>query len=73
MSDRYQSRSGSQSAHCCFQVTVIDTNKPTIIGGKHYMGSDGQTPQYETICECFEMDDAELICRALNFTQWHED
>jgi hypothetical protein len=43
----------------------MDTTKPEIIGGKHYAGSDGQL-HYETVCECFSMDDAQLVCDALN-------
>lgn len=31
-----------------------------MIGGKHYEG------QHEAVCECFEKQDAELICAALN-------
>lgn len=42
----------------------MDTTKPVIIGGKHY--EDGGGKHYETVCECFSMEDAELVCRALN-------
>lgn len=62
---RYQIFNGSQSAHCCFVATVVDTTEPEIIGGQHYKGSDGQL-HYETVCECFSMEDAQLICDALN-------
>lgn len=62
---RYAIFHGSKSAHCCFAATVIDATKPDIIGGKHYKGSDGQL-HYETICECFSVEDAELVCKALN-------
>ena len=62
---RYQIFNGSKSAHCCFYATVVDTTKPEIIGGQHYKGSDGQL-HYETLCECFSMEDAQLICDALN-------
>jgi hypothetical protein len=65
---RYAVYKGSQSAHCCFEATVVDTTKPDIIGGKHYRDSDERGGQYhyEAICECFEMADAERICAALN-------
>lgn len=62
---RYQIFNGSKSAHCCFDATVIDTTKPEIIGGQHYRDSDGRL-HYETVCECFSMKDAQLICDALN-------
>lgn len=62
---RYQIFNGSASAHCCFDATVVDTTKPEIIGGQHYKGRDGQL-HYETVCECFSLEDAQLICDALN-------
>jgi hypothetical protein len=51
---------GSQSGHCCFQVTVVDTTKPVMIGGKHYNG------EFEPMCECFDSEIAEAIAAALN-------
>lgn len=64
---RYKTYRGSQSAHCCFEATVVDTTKPVIIGGEHYKdhGDNGQY-HYESVCECFEMEDAEKVCAALN-------
>lgn len=60
MSDKYKVVGGSQSAHCCFETTVIDTTKPEMIDGKHYNN------EYAAICECFEVTDAEDIVNALN-------
>jgi len=57
---RYEARKGSQSAHCCFEATVVDTTKPDMIGGKQY------EDHCEIICECFSMEDAEKIAKALN-------
>jgi hypothetical protein len=62
---RYQIYKGSQSSHCCFDATVVDTTKPDIIGGEHYKGSDGQY-HYDIVCECFSIEDAEKIRDALN-------
>lgn len=62
--DRYIIYKGSKSAHCCFEATVMDSTRPEIIGGEHYEDEGGK--HYETVCECFEMEDAELVCRALN-------
>ncbi len=57
---RYKIVRGSQSYHCCFGSTIVDTTKPVMIGEYHYEN------QFEPVCECFEDKDAELICRALN-------
>lgn len=66
--ERFEVISGSNSAHCCFEATVIDTSKPTIIHGKHYVNSKGEL-DYETICECFKISDANEIAKALNAMQ----
>lgn len=63
--ERFQIYLGSQSLHCCFEATVWDTTKPNIVGGEHWRNEDGQL-EYEEICECFNIEDAELICKALN-------
>lgn len=60
MSERFKVVSGSQSAHRRFDATVVDTTKPFVIGGVHLEG------QYESVCECFELGDAQLIADALN-------
>lgn len=57
---RYQVIEGSQSYHCCFECTVVDTTKPVMIHGEHYNN------QYEPLCETFGRADADLICLALN-------
>lgn len=57
---RYKIVEDSQSWHCCFSYTVVDTTKPVMIGGKHFRD------QFEEVCECFEEDDARMICDALN-------
>ncbi len=62
---RYAIYTGSQSAHCCFDATVVDTTKPDMIGGKHYKDSSGQL-HYESVCECFSEEDAQLVRDALN-------
>lgn len=48
---RYQVLKGSESAHCCFEYTVLDTLRTQ--GGS-------------AMCECFYKADAEKICEALN-------
>lgn len=57
---RYAIVDGSQSVHCCFDYTVVDTTKPCIVGGEHYKG------RFESICECFDEEQAQLVCDALN-------
>jgi hypothetical protein len=45
---------GSQSAHCCFAATVIDTSSPQTYG------------EFHAVCECFSLEEAQLIADALN-------
>lgn len=65
MMSRYKTVIGSQSWHCCFEVTVVDTQKPFMIGGER-MFDDNGNPKFESVCECFDVQDAEKICMALN-------
>jgi hypothetical protein len=57
--ERYKVLNGSQSKHCCFEATVIDTNKPVMLRGE-------KMSWFHTVAECFELEDAMLICAALN-------
>lgn len=57
---RYQVIEGSQSAHCCFDFTVVDVTKPLIIAGEQYRN------EFESVCECFDEAAAKMICDALN-------
>jgi len=57
---RFEARRGSQSSHCCFEATVVDTTKPHMIGGQQYKDD------CEAVCECFFFEDAERIAAALN-------
>jgi hypothetical protein len=59
---RYEAREGSQSGHCCFEATVVDATKPTVYNGEQF------EDHCESICECFSMEDAEKIAKALNET-----
>jgi hypothetical protein len=61
---RYKVVEGSQSCHCCFAHTVVDTTKPSMIGDTQYV-VQGE-PQWEAVCECFEEAEAKLVCEALN-------
>lgn len=62
---RYRVVPFSQSAHCCFVATVVDTANPQLIGEEHYRDSDGYLI-YDEVCECFSDDDAVRIAEALN-------
>ena len=55
---RYQVKAGSISAHCCFEATVVDTQTFDALGHP------------ETICECFEVENAEKVADALNHYDW---
>jgi hypothetical protein len=52
--ERFQVVDGSDSGHCCFEVSVIDTSRP----------KNGRLSQ--CVCECLEEEDAKLIARLLN-------
>ena len=54
---RYKILNESISAHCCFEYTVVDTSIIDEYG------------DFQTMCETFEKDEAEIICTALNFLQ----
>lgn len=49
---RYVVKKGSVSAHCCFEATVLDTQPNPL--------------EEKIVCECFDMEDAKLICKLLN-------
>lgn len=58
--ERYKFIEGSQSAHCCFGYTVVDTKRPVIIHGEHYDN------EFHAVCECYLRNDAQLIVASLN-------
>lgn len=60
-SERYRVVEGSESAHCCFEWTVVDTEKPFHITGI------GFENRFEQVCESFSMENAVMICDALNY------
>ena len=62
---RYKVINESESAHCCFKATVIDTDQKILDGDGNHMLSDGRF-KYESVCETFSIEDAELICSSLN-------
>lgn len=55
MNLRYEAIKGSQSSHCCFDATVVDKKKPS-----------GYNDEFDTVCECFDFEDAQKIADALN-------
>lgn len=57
---RYKIVEGSQSAHCCFGYTIVDITKPVMNGDLQWRD------QFEPLCECFELQEAETIVNALN-------
>lgn len=54
---RYKIINVSGSSHCCFEATVVDTEKKD----EEFGCEDGYI-----VCECFNVESAELICKALN-------
>lgn len=57
---RYKIVDESQSVHCCFRKTVVDTTRPVMIHGAHHDG------KYEPMCECIDEEAAPVICDAIN-------
>ena len=55
---RYKVVKGSESQHCCFNYTVVDTHKVEDAGGGAFY--------FETVCECFKEKYATIVCNALN-------
>jgi hypothetical protein len=47
---------GSQTAHCCFEATVVDTTQP----------NTAYPERFREICECFSLEEAQFIADALN-------
>lgn len=65
MKTRYIIHHHSQSGHCCFEYTVLDSTKPEMISDEHYRNTDGFL-QYEAVCETFDLETATLVRDALN-------
>ena len=63
MTNRYIVVPGSQIGHdCCFTHSILDTDNPEL-------DEDGLLPEipvYECVCECYNLESAELIAYALN-------
>ena len=53
----------SLSSHCCFEATVVDTKD-----GKETYGDFWKT----SVCECFDIEQAVKITKALNQTKGYE-
>lgn len=53
--NRYRVTLKSESSHCCFKASVIDTQRP----------HEFFVHKQHTVCECFDVEDARLICEAL--------
>lgn len=62
----YQVVPGSNSGHCCFEASVVSDDRPSLRQDKSVAESPEGVPQLDSICECFERQDADMICTALN-------
>ena len=72
MKERYKIVEDSESGHCCFSATILDTHQP------EDLTKDDGTPYYYNLAECFYSEDAELIVKALHQQEeynklWHEN
>jgi hypothetical protein len=59
--NRFIAVEGSETAHCCFNASVIDRASP-MIGGSDKPMQD----KFSVVCECFDMEDAVKIADLLN-------
>lgn len=59
MSERYVVVGGSESGHCCFGATVVDTQAP-------HPTSAGDP---DWVCECHDIETAQKIADALNASE----
>jgi len=67
-SSRFKVIDRSVSCHCCFSATVVDTSKPDLMAnGEQFTDANGGL-MFETVCESFDDDAAEMICDSLNKT-----
>ena len=64
MTRRYKIIPGSQSGHCCFEFTVVDTDRPWFNARGEPFTDEGEQ-LYEAICECYDEADAKRVCDAL--------
>lgn len=56
---RYKVIDDSQSGHCCFSATVVDTTRI-------WRRDDDGMPTFASVCESFDYEDAVQIADALN-------
>lgn len=61
MSERYKAVEGSESAHCCFKATVVDTQT----------SNPSFCDELDWVCECFDMESAQKIADALNTAHYN--
>lgn len=57
---RYVVKKGSNSGHCCFVYSVMDSFRKVI------ERADGGKDSPEAVCECFYEKEANMIADALN-------
>lgn len=58
--ERYAVVEGSNSAHCCFDASVLDLHAPVYHSEGYWLGT------YHAVCECLDTEDAERIASVLN-------
>lgn len=63
---RYEVVKESQSGHCCFEATVVDTTKPCGVSVRFVDGETVEMPKFTQVCETFCPHMAEKIAEAMN-------
>lgn len=63
--ERYKVVMGSDSGQYFFEASVVDMSRPVIFRGEHWRDDSGEL-RYAPVCECFTVEDANMIADALN-------
>lgn len=71
MAERYKAVPGSNTGQCFFEASVLDLTRPDLDGDGNQMmlGENDDEPQWIAVCECRDMETAEMIAAALNASE----
>lgn len=61
---RYRVIPTSTTHHCCFEATVVDSSLGSGAAGDYNVATYGY--DFDWLCECFSVEDAQRIADALN-------
>lgn len=70
MNVRYKIIEGSETGHCCFESTIVDTHRFNEVPEGSLASK--LPPKPVIVAEVFNLSDAELIVDALNESDWRD-